>query len=68
MVEFFSEQVNFPKGHPKNPMSDEEVEEKFKHLTSKYFEEKQIKYILKFLWNIENTKSIKELFPLIFIR
>jgi 2-methylcitrate dehydratase len=64
----FSEQVNFPKGHPKNPMSDEEVEDKFIHLTSRYFEEKQIKDILKFLWNIENTKSIKELFPLIFIR
>jgi 2-methylcitrate dehydratase len=48
----FSDKVNFPKGHPKNPMSDEEIEDKFKHLKSKYFEEKQIKDILKFLWNI----------------
>jgi 2-methylcitrate dehydratase len=51
-----SSQVDDPKGHPKNPMSKDEVEKKFRGLTSKFFEEAQAREILDYVWNIEKRQ------------
>jgi 2-methylcitrate dehydratase len=51
-----TEQVNDPKGHPNNPMTKEEVESKFKGLTSKFLEESQARKILDYVWDIERRE------------
>ncbi|MEK6860417.1 MAG: MmgE/PrpD family protein [Nanoarchaeota archaeon] len=53
--------VDYHRGHPKNPMSDREVENKFNSLTRNFISKKDQKDILKFIWNLEKQKSISQL-------
>jgi 2-methylcitrate dehydratase len=66
--ETISQQVDDPKGHPNNPMSREEVEAKFRSVTSKYIGEVQASRILEFVWNLESRKEIAPLFALCAVR
>lgn len=50
-------EVLYHKGHPKNKMSDSELEQKFHKLTSKYLSESRRKQILKKCWNLEKEKN-----------
>lgn len=56
-----SKQVDYHKGHPKNPMSDDEVEEKFRRLTRKYLDKNRARRILDSVWNLEKAKDIAKL-------
>src|SRR5467141_889320 len=56
-----SKQVNYHKGHPKNPMSDAEVEEKFQRLTRKYLDKNRTRRILDAVWNLEKAKDVAKL-------
>ncbi len=56
-----SKQIDYHKGHPKNPMSDEEVEGKFQRLTRKYLDKKRARGILDSVWNLEKAKSVARL-------
>src|SRR5207302_9894170 len=47
-----SKQVDYHKGHPKNPMSDQDVEEKFLRLTRKILDKNHARRILDATWNI----------------
>jgi 2-methylcitrate dehydratase len=49
----FSAQVNDPKGHPKNPMSKEDIEAKFASLTRKYLAEDRRRRVLDQIWSFE---------------
>ncbi len=49
-------QVDDPKGHPNNPMSKEEVEGKFRMLTSAFLGPDQQKEILDYAWNIDRRR------------
>ena len=51
-----TEQVDDPKGHPNNPMTREDVERKFRNLTSKSLSETQTKEILDYAWSIEKRR------------
>jgi 2-methylcitrate dehydratase len=51
-----TKQVDDPKGHPRNPMSKDEVESKFRGLTSAFLEPDQQREILDYAWNIEGRK------------
>ena len=53
--------VDHPKGHPKNPMSDGEVEGKFRALCEGKLPRRRIDLILKCLWNLERTRDLGEL-------
>ncbi len=53
-----SKEILYPKGHPKNPMSDKEVEAKFTSLASRRYGDKEIKRMLTTLWRIEGIKDI----------
>jgi len=64
----YSERVYHPRGHPKNRMSDTEVEAKFHRLAEPLLSKKQIQTILDRLWNLEKEKSIGALLPLFKIR
>jgi 2-methylcitrate dehydratase len=54
----FSRKVNYSKGHPKNPMTDNEVEEKFKVLAKGHISEKAVDRMLDRLWKMETIKAI----------
>lgn len=59
-----TKQMNVPKGHPKNPMTTEEVEQKFRLLTKKFLKESQIQQLVEFVWKLEKQKDIRPLFEL----
>jgi 2-methylcitrate dehydratase len=52
-----TKQVDYHKGHPKNPMTDKEVEEKFQRLTKKYLSQNQSRRILDTVWNLDKLKD-----------
>jgi 2-methylcitrate dehydratase len=55
-----SKQVDYHKGHPKNPMSDGEVEEKFQRLTKKYLAKNRASKILNAVWDLEKAKDVSK--------
>jgi 2-methylcitrate dehydratase len=57
-----SKQVNYHKGHPKNPMSDQDVEKKFRTLTRRQLSENQAKRALDMLWTLEKVNDLTKLF------
>jgi len=63
-----SSQVVIPKGHPLNPMRDDEVEEKFARLTRKTLSASRRKKVLDVLWNIEEANEIGGIVSLLAIR
>ena len=50
-----------PKGHPANPMSDGEIEEKFLKLTREALSPKQAQTALELLWRLEEIKDVAEI-------
>ncbi len=63
--EIFSETVDCPKGHPKNPLSDREVEEKFKDLNNGCIKSEKVKDIMKRAWDLESQKDIGDFMSLL---
>ncbi len=61
----YSITIDYPKGHPKNSMSDKEVEEKFESLNQGLIKSKDKKVLLDHIWNLENLKDVKDLMTLI---
>ncbi len=57
----FQDRVDFPKGEPENPMSDENLRKKFTELTSSCRSTEEIKNIVKIVENTE--KQIGEIYP-----
>ncbi|MBI3609489.1 MAG: MmgE/PrpD family protein [Nitrospirae bacterium] len=53
--------VTYPKGHPKRPLSDRELEEKFISLTRPVLPEKQIRRLLDRLWAVVTLKKMDDL-------
>ena len=50
-------EVEFPRGHAKNPMTDAEVEHKFRTLVEPVFGKKRAAKILKRLWKLEDYSA-----------
>ena len=63
--EFFSETVDYPKGHPKNPLSDREVEEKFIYLNDGRIKSVKVKDIMNRIWDLENLKDLSNFISLL---
>jgi 2-methylcitrate dehydratase len=63
-----TKQVDYHKGHPKNPMTDDEVEEKFQRLTKKYLGQNQSRRILDMVWNIDKLKDVGKAISLLTLR
>jgi 2-methylcitrate dehydratase len=49
-----SVRVEYHRGHPKNPMTDAEMEEKFRSLAGKHLRADRIDALLRQLWNLED--------------
>lgn len=58
-------EVEFPKGHAANPMTDQEVEAKFRRLVEPHFGSEKAQAILSYCWNLENLDSVAELMRLL---
>jgi 2-methylcitrate dehydratase PrpD len=61
----FTERVVHPRGSPQNPMSQQEIEEKFFSLSTKVISRGQAQRIRDMVANLENMKSLRELGDLI---
>ena len=59
-----TEEVDVPKGHPKNAMTKEEVESKFRRLTARFLSDSQSEKVLEFVWNLEMQREIDPLLRL----
>jgi 2-methylcitrate dehydratase len=56
------QEVYYAKGHPKNPMSDQEIEAKFRRLAEPVMGQARVDKALSALWHLENMKSVQEIF------
>ena len=61
-------QVNVPKGHPKNPMSKEDIEAKFLRLAVPKIGGAGARGALRRLWRLEDEKDLGELLGLLRVR
>ena len=59
--------VTYPKGHPENPFSDAEVEEKFLRLAESSLGKPRCRKFIDWAWRLEQAENIGELFPLLTI-
>ena len=60
----FSSEVPYHKGHCLNPMSDIEVENKFRSLAKNLLSPDQTDKLLHQLWQLEDVEDLKEVFKL----
>jgi len=60
-AELLEELVEIPRGHYMNPMSDEEVEEKFIQLTAPFISKSKQKQALELVWNLERIRNWDQL-------
>ena len=55
----------YPKGHPKNPLTDEEIKEKFRSLSMLTLDRVQTEEIVEKAYDLENIKRADELVNLL---
>ena len=60
----YSAQVAYHKGHYKNPLTDNEVEDKFRSLAAEHLPADRIDALLDHLWHIDEAPDLSELFRL----
>ena len=56
-----------PRGHPMNPVTDADIEEKFRSMAGKFINEKQMKQIIDNVYSLEKLDDIRELVNLLVI-
>lgn len=61
----FTSEIEFPRGHSGNPMTDAEVEAKFRALVEPTYGKKTADAVLGKCWDFENVKSAKEVLSLL---
>ena len=57
----FSKQLDYPKGDPRNPLSDAEIEEKFSALAEGVLSNGAQKKLVNAIWNLEKIASVTTL-------
>lgn len=62
--EYLSKEIIFPKGHPKNPLTDMEVEEKFRNLGQWHFIGRETDSVLASLWRLEEMRDTRQILRL----
>jgi len=61
----FAKQLDYPKGDPRNPLSDSEIEEKFAALADGVLSRAAQKKVREAVWNLENMESVSGLMKLL---
>ena len=57
----YNKRVDYPKGHPMNPMSDEEIIHKFDNMAKKYLNKAQSQKLISTVLNMDDLKNVSEL-------
>jgi 2-methylcitrate dehydratase len=57
----FTAQVDHPKGHPRRPLSDRDLEGKFQKLTARRIARKDMTKIIQTVWSLDRLKDISTL-------
>jgi 2-methylcitrate dehydratase len=60
----YSAFVNTPKGDPRNPPTDKELEDKFRTLAAFVLPRAKIDRLVKAIWNLDKMKNIRQLIRL----
>ena len=60
----FSKQLDYPKGDPRNPLTDAEVEEKFAALAEGVLSAGAQKKVIDAIWSLEKVGSVSKLMAL----
>jgi 2-methylcitrate dehydratase len=60
----YGKQVDVPLGHPKQPMSDREVEEKFRGLAAGVLDRARAEKLIDMIWKFDRLKDVAALMPL----
>ena len=60
----FNKQLDFPKGDPRNPLTDSDIEEKFAALADGVLTRAAQKRVQDVVWNLEHVGSVAELMAL----
>jgi 2-methylcitrate dehydratase len=64
----YVKQVDHPLGHPKNPMSDREIEEKFRLLAAGKLDRARVRKVSDLVWKLDQLSDLSALMPLLRIR
>ena len=59
-----SRRIAYHKGHYKNPLSDSELEDKFRSLAGPVLAGDQVDSLLDRLWRLEDVEDLGEIFEL----
>ena len=54
--------TSYPKGHGKNPLSDSDVDAKFRRLACPTITEQQCEQALELIWSLENLPNLRDIF------
>jgi 2-methylcitrate dehydratase len=57
----FQKRIDTPHGLGEDPLSDQELEDKFREMASKYMGERQIHMIFDTIWNLEGLEDMGDL-------
>lgn len=57
----YRERVEYPKGDPRNPMTDQELEDKFRNMAKKYMTERQMKKVIDTVYDMEKLDDVNKL-------
>jgi 2-methylcitrate dehydratase len=60
----FAKQLDYPKGDPRNPLSDTEIEEKFSALADGVLSQKAQAKLKEAIWNLEKVGAVSKLMAL----
>lgn len=60
----FSKQLDYPKGDPRNPLTDAEIEEKFRALAEGVLSKKAQDKLIRAIWKLEKLDSVAKLMRL----
>jgi 2-methylcitrate dehydratase len=61
----YVKQADYPLGHPRNPMPDHDVEEKFLRLAAGQLDRTRARKVIDLVWQLELVKDISTLMPLL---
>lgn len=60
----FEKQLDYPKGDPRNPLTDREIEEKFEALADPVMSKRAQQKLKDAIWDLEKCSSVRELMGL----
>ena len=61
----YVKQVDYPLGHPKNSMSDHEIEDKFRRLAAGKLDRARMKKVIDVVWKLDRLNDVSSLMPLL---